>query len=84
MNLYKNSIIFYARCIPKNGLYEVCELKIRTVNQEEGWIVGVDKRDKRAYLLTKDEINKKVFEKRKDALDAVLLEEDKNRLSGEE
>lgn len=80
----KGDIVFYARCIPENGLYEVCELKIRTVNQEEGWVVGVDKRDKRAYLLTKDEINKKVFEERKDALDMVLLEEDKNRSNGEE
>lgn len=80
----KGDIVFYARCIPKNGLYEVCELKIRTVNQEEGWVVGVDKRDKRAYLLTKDEISKRVFEERKDALDVVLLEEDKNRSNGEE
>lgn len=80
----KGDIVFYARCIPENGLYEVCELKIRTVNQEEGWVVGVDKRDKRAYLLTKDEISKRVFEERKDALDVVLLEEDKNRSNGEE
>ena len=80
----KGDIVFYARCIPENGLYEVCELKIRTVNQEEGWVVGVDKRDKRAYLLTKDEISKRVFEERKDALDMVLLEEDKNRSNGEE
>lgn len=80
----KGDIVFYARCIPENGLYEVCELKIRTVNQEEGWIVGVDKRDKRAYLLTKNEISKRVFEERKDALDVVLLEEDKNRSNGEE
>lgn len=80
----KGDIVFYARCIPENGLYEVCELKIRTVNQEEGWIVGVDKRDKRAYLLTKNEKSKRVFEERKDALDVVLLEEDKNRSNGEE
>lgn len=84
MILRKGDIVFYARCIPENGLYEVCELKIRTVNQKEGWIVGVDKRDKRAYLLTKNEISKRVFEERKDALDAVLLEEDKNRSNGEE
>lgn len=80
----KGDIVFYARCIPENGLYEVRELKIRTVNQKEGWVVGVDKRDKRAYLLTKNEISKRVFEERKDALDAVLLEEDKNRSNGEE
>lgn len=66
MNLHKGSVFYYARLIPKNHIYEVCELKIRTV--EDTWFVGVDKRDKHAYLLNITDINQTVFEKRQDAL----------------
>lgn len=69
MNLHKGSVFYYARLIPKNHVYEVCELKIRTV--EETWFVGVDKRDKHAYLLNTADINQTVFEKRQDALSLV-------------
>lgn len=69
MNLHKGSVVYYARLIPKNHVYEVCELKIRTV--EETWSVGVDKRDKHAYLLNTADINQTVFEKRQDALSLV-------------
>ncbi len=69
MNLHKGSVVYYARLIPKNHVYEVCELKIRTV--EETWFVGVDKRDKHAYLLNTADINQTVFEKRQDALSLV-------------
>lgn len=69
MNLHKGSVVYYARLIPKNHVYEVCELKIRTV--EETWFVGIDKRDKHAYLLNTADINQTVFEKRQDALSLV-------------
>ena len=69
VNLHKGSVVYYARLIPKNHVYEVCELKIRTV--EETWFVGVDKRDKHAYLLNTADINQTVFEKRQDALSLV-------------
>ena len=69
MNLHKGSVVYYARLIPKNHVYEVCELKIRTV--EDTWFVGVDKRDKHAYLLNTADINQTVFEKRQDALSLV-------------
>lgn len=69
MNLHKGSVVYYARLIPKNHVYEVCELKIRTI--EETWFVGVDKRDKHAYLLNTADINQTVFEKRQDALSLV-------------
>lgn len=69
MNLHKGSVFYYARLIPKNHVYEVCELKIRTI--EETWFVGVDKRDKHAYLLNTADINQTVFEKRQDALSLV-------------
>ena len=69
MDLHKGSVVYYARLIPKNHVYEVCELKIRTI--EETWFVGVDKRDKHAYLLNTADINQTVFEKRQDALSLV-------------
>lgn len=69
MKIHKGDIVFYTRIIIKNHIYEVCELKIRTVEDE--WFVGVDKRDKHAYLLKNSELNKTVFNKRQDALDLV-------------
>ena len=66
MDLHKGSVVYYARLIPKNHIYEVCELKIRTV--EDTWFVGVDKRDKHAYLLNITDVNQTVFVKRQDAL----------------
>ena len=66
MDLHKGSVVYYARLIPKNHIYEVCELKIRTV--EDTWFVGVDKRDKHAYLLNITDVNQTVFEKRQDTL----------------
>ena len=39
----KQDILYYARIVPRTGIYEVCELLIRTV--EESYFVGIDKRD---------------------------------------
>ena len=44
----KKDTVYYARIIPTTGIYEVCELHIRTV--EDDYFVGIDKRDKHAYL----------------------------------
>ena len=40
--LNKGDILYFARIIPKIGIYDVCELNIRTV--EETYFVGVDKK----------------------------------------
>ena len=79
MNLRKGSVVYYARLIPKNHIYEVCELKVRTV--KEKWFVGVDKRDKHAYLLNNTDINQTVFENRKNALDLAKAVQ---KMDGEE
>lgn len=68
--LNQKDIVYYARIIPTSSIYDVCELIIRTV--EDSWFVGIDKRDKHAYLLHNDDIGKIVFNKRKDALNKVL------------
>lgn len=65
----KKDILYYARIVPKTGIYEVCELLIRTI--EETYFVGIDKRDKHAYLFLYSDMNKIVFENRKEALKRV-------------
>ena len=47
MKLKKKDIVYYARIIPNTGIYEVCELIIRTVADD--YFAGMDKRDKRTY-----------------------------------
>lgn len=65
----KQDILYYARIVPKTGIYEVCELLIRTV--EKTYFVGIDKRDKHAYLFLYSDINNTVFENRKEALKKI-------------
>lgn len=80
--LKKKDIAYYAKIIPNCGIYEVCELKIRTV--EDGWFVGIEKRDKHTYLLYNSEIGKTVFMDRQDALDKVKdAEKNKKTVSNE-
>lgn len=73
----KKDILYYARIVPKTGIYEVCELLIRTI--EETYFVGIDKRDKHAYLFLYSDINNTVFENRKEALKKVK-DAEKNKI----
>lgn len=67
--LKKKDIVYYAKIMPSVGIYDLCELKIRTV--EDTYFVGIDKRDKHAYLLNYDCFDKTVFKDRKVALKLV-------------
>lgn len=69
-DLKRKDIVYYARIIPTSGIYDVYELIIRTV--EDNWFVGMEKRDKHAYLFNDSDINKVVFKNRNDALKKVL------------
>lgn len=73
-NLTKGKKMYFARILPSANVYEVCDLTIRTV--AETYFVGVDKRDKHAYLFSYNDIDKTVFANRNDALDKVLIAED--------
>ena len=68
-NLHKKDIIYYAHIIPQLGVYDVCEIIIRTI--EKDYFAGIDKHDKRAYLFSYDDFTKTVFLQRKDALNKV-------------
>lgn len=70
MQLKKKDIIYYARILPKSRIFDVLELTVRTV--EDTWFVGIDKRNKQAFLFTYTDIDNIIFFNRKDALDKVL------------
>ena len=67
-------IVYYARIMPTLGIYDVCELKIRTVT--DTYFVGTDKRDKRAYLFSYNAVGKCIFSNRKDAVEKVITAEE--------
>lgn len=73
----KGNKLYYARILPITGIYDVCDLTIRTVT--ENWFVGVDKRDKHAYLFGSNAFGHNIFRERKEALDTVR-EAEKNKL----
>ena len=82
MKLKKKDVIYYARIIPNTGIYEVCELIIRTVADD--YFAGMDKRDKRTYLFGYNAIDNTVFVDRKDALNKVkTAESNKKDISSE-
>ena len=69
--------LYYARIIPKSGIYDVCELIIRTITND--YFVGIDKKDKHAYLFPYSALDSIVFYDRELALDKVQLAEDGKR-----
>ena len=81
--IYKiGDIVYYARIMPTLGIYDVCELKIRTVT--DTYFVGTDKRDKRAYLFSYNAVGKCIFLNRKDAVEkAIEAEESSPKVSKE-
>lgn len=68
-DLRKNEIVYCTRIIPNVGIYEVCELRIRTVR--DTYFVGLDEHDKHACLFSEEHLDKLVFKEKKDALKAV-------------
>lgn len=80
--LQEKQTVYFARIIPKSAIYEVDELKIRTVVDD--WYVGIDKRDKHAYMFKESDINHTIFLDRNIALQKVLdAESNKIAISNE-
>lgn len=71
----KGDVFYYAQMMPTIPLFEVLELKVRTV--EDNWFVGIDKTSKHAYMFNVNEIDKVVFKNRKKCLDVVTEAESK-------
>lgn len=76
VKLKKKDIVYYTKIMPSVGIYDLCELKIRTV--ENDYFVGLDKHDKHAYLFGNDSLDKTVFKDRKTAL-KIIQEAEKNK-----
>ena len=51
--------LYYARIMPKLDVYDVYELKVRTV--EDAYFSTIDKRDKKSYLFSYNDIGNTVF-----------------------
>ena len=78
----KNDIVYYARIMPKLDVYDVYELKVRTV--EDTYFSTMDKRDKKSYLFSYKDVDKTVFANREDALSKVKeAEKNKPKVSAE-
>ena len=74
--LKKGQILYYARIMPTVGIYEILELKLRTVTDD--YFVGIEKREKHAYLFNYSALDKNLFEDRQKALNLVK-EAEKNK-----
>ena len=61
--------LYYARIIPPVGTYDVLDLKVRTVKDD--YFACIDKRDKRAYIFSYDNINEHMFMQRSKAVEKV-------------
>ena len=50
----KNDIVYYARIMPKLGIYDVHDLKVRST--EDTYFVGVDVRSKHSFIFSYKDI----------------------------
>lgn len=73
-------ILYYAQISKELQLFEVLELKVRTIdetNPNDKWFVGIEPHSKHAYLFGFKRLNDIVFENRADALEKVISAEEK-------
>ena len=78
----KGDILYYSRVNPKAGIYDLCELKIRTVT--DTYFVGIDKKDKQAHIFGYNALNSIVFENRAEALNKVKQAQKNNKETPQE
>lgn len=69
IKLNKGDILYYARYMPSVDVNEICEVKVRTI--ENDYFVCIGNTDKRAFLFGYDDLNNTVFINRKEALDKL-------------
>ena len=76
-NITKGNIVYYARIMPNLVIFDVYDVKIRTV--ADTWFSGVEKRDKKVFLFPFSAIDDYVFFTRKDAVDIATNAEENNK-----
>lgn len=64
--LNKGDLIYWSRCMPNVGIYDVIDLKVRTVT--DTYFVGIETKTKHAYLFYNKDLDMIVFMNRKDAV----------------
>ena len=75
-------IVYYARIMPKLGIFDVYDLKVRTI--ADTYFVAIDKRDKKSYLFNYNDIGKTVFFNWQEAVDKTKeAEKNKPKVSAE-
>ena len=67
--LEKGDVLYWARIIPETGIFDVNELKLRTV--EEDYFVGTDNRTQQAFLFSYSALDNIVFSDRNLAISQV-------------
>ena len=73
----RGDIFFWARIHPTLGVYDVLEVKVRTV--ADNWFVAIEKREKQVQLFYYSDIDTVLFSDRKMAL-AKVREAEKHKL----
>ena len=68
-NISIGSYVYWARILKPLGVYDVLDLRVRTV--EDDYIVAVDGKTKQSHMFSKKNIGKVVFTSRGMALDKV-------------
>ena len=77
-DIYVGQTVYFARIILSCDVYDLLDLKLRTVNKEGKWFVGCDKKTKAAFLFHEIDIDDVIFLDRNYALKRVK-EAKKNR-----
>lgn len=70
----KGMTVYYSQCLDFCGVFELLELRIRTV--EDGWFAAIEDKTKHVYLFYDKSIGKEIFFDRKEALDVVKAAEE--------
>lgn len=76
IELNKKDIVYYARAMINVGIFEVIELKVRTVADD--YFTGIDDKTKHAFIFNMSDLNRTVFFDRREAL-KVVKEAEKNK-----
>ena len=70
MQIQKDDIIYFSHVLPKLNIYEVLEMKIRTVGVN--WFVASStKNSNNVYAFTDDDINQIVFQTYQEAYEHI-------------
>ena len=78
----KGDIVYFARILPRVGIYDVYDLKVRMV--ADTWFSATDNRTKQTFLFNNKDIEKTIFYERRDALKVVkIAEKNKKEISTE-